>query len=72
MYIRAKVTPGAKKERVVRAKENEFHIQVKEPAAQNLANTRVREIVAKEMGVPTGKARIIAGHRSPTKVISIE
>lgn len=72
MYIRVKVTPGVKKERVTRIKENEFKIEVKEPAERNLANARVREIVAREMGVATGHARIIAGHRSPTKVISIE
>lgn len=72
MYIRAKVTPGAKKERVIRVKENDYRIDVKEPAERNLANKRVRELIANEMSVAPGKTRIIAGHRSPKKVISIE
>lgn len=72
MYVRVRVTPGAKKERVTCVSANEFHIEVREPAERNLANARVREIVAQEMGVAAGKARIVSGHRSPHKIISIE
>lgn len=72
MFVRARVTPGAKRERVVRVADDTFDISVREPALQNLANTRVRELVAHALGVVPGAVRIIAGHRSGTKVMSID
>ena len=78
MYIKAFVTPGAKKERVEEAPSAKLGaggetllISVKAPAAQNLANTRVREIVAERFGVPVGNVRILTGHRSRAKMIRI-
>ncbi len=70
MYIKVFVTPGAKKERV-EEKGDTLRISVREPAAQNFANTRVRELVALRCKVPVGKVRILTGHRSRTKMISV-
>lgn len=72
MYIKAHVILGAKKEKVTKDEKGRFSIEVKEPAERNLANTRVCEIIAKEHMVSTGKARIVKGHRSPSKIISID
>ena len=69
-YLKAFVTPGAKRERV-EEKDGLFVITVKEPASRNLANDRVREIVAERFGVPLGKVRILTGHRARGKMISI-
>ncbi|OGG91053.1 hypothetical protein A3H16_03045 [Candidatus Kaiserbacteria bacterium RIFCSPLOWO2_12_FULL_53_8] len=71
MYVRVRVTPGAKKERVSRQKPDEFDIAVREPAQRNLANTRVRELIAAAFGTGVGAVRIVSGHRSPTKIISV-
>ena len=72
MYVRVKVTPGAKKEIVQQKAEGEFEISVKEPAEQNLANRRVQELIARELSVDVKKVRIISGHRSPRKIFSVE
>jgi len=72
MYVRVAVTPGAKKERVEARGEDELLIAVKEPAERNLANKRVIEIVAAEYGVRTGAVRIISGHHSPRKILSVD
>jgi uncharacterized protein YggU (UPF0235/DUF167 family) len=72
MYVKARVTPGAKKERVVRIDDTHFELSVREPARQNMANNRVRELIARECGVPPGKVRLVSGHRSPAKVFDIE
>ena len=72
MYVRVQVKPGAKKESVIRTDEKTFSIAVKEPATQNLANMRVRELVAKEMGVSIQRVRMISGHRSPRKIFDID
>lgn len=72
MYVRARVTPGAKKERVTKESDTEFYITVRERAERNMANTRVREILAESFGVPVGQVRLLAGHRSSSKMFSIE
>lgn len=70
MFIKVFVTPGAKKEKVEEKGET-LAIAVREPATGNRANTRVRELVAERFGAPVGKVRILTGHRSRAKMISI-
>ncbi len=71
MYVKVRVTPDAKRERVEKRKDGAYAIAVKEPAEQNLANTRVRELLARELGVAPGKLRLVAGFRSPHKIFSV-
>ncbi len=77
MYIRVVVTPGAKREKVAAhpAKHpdggEELAIAVREPATGNRANDRVRELIALRVGAPLGKVRILTGHRSRVKMISV-
>lgn len=70
MYIKVFVTPGAKKEKVEEKGET-LLISVREPAMGNRANDRVRELVAMREGKPLSKVRILTGHRSRAKMISI-
>jgi uncharacterized protein YggU (UPF0235/DUF167 family) len=76
MYIKVFVTPDAKKEKVenlpAKGEGSEpFLISVRESATGNRANTRVREIIAERFGAPVGKVRILTGHRSRAKMISV-
>ena len=70
MYLKVFVTPGARREKV-EEKGGVLAISVREPASGNRANNRVREIIAERQGVPYGKVRILTGHRSRAKMISI-
>lgn len=70
MYIKVFVTPGARREGVEEKGET-LAISVREPASGNRANERVREIVALRLHVPLGKVRILTGHRSRGKLLSI-
>ena len=72
MYVRVHVIPGARKERVVREEGNVFQISVREPAERNMANGRIREILAQELGVPVAQVRMLTGHRSSSKMYSVE
>ena len=72
MYIRVNATPGAKKETVTKTSPDRYTISVREPAERNLANGRIREVLAKELGVPPAKIKIISGHRSPHKIFAIQ
>jgi len=47
-------------------------LAVKEPTSGNRANGRVREIVAERFRVTLGKVRILTGHRSRAKMVSID
>jgi len=69
MYIKVKVMAGAKKEKVIKKSEDNFVISVKEKAKANIANKRILEIVSDIY--KTKKIRIISGHQSPSKILSV-
>ena len=70
VYIKVFVTPGARKEKVEEKRET-LLISVKEPALGNCANDRVREIIAERFGALVGNVRILTGHRSRGKMVSV-
>ncbi len=72
MYIRVLVHPGVKKERILQESEAEYTISVREKAERNQANRRIIEIMSHEFNVEESRIRIISGHRSMRKIISIE
>jgi uncharacterized protein YggU (UPF0235/DUF167 family) len=69
MYLKIKVVPDSKMEKVEKLKDDEYRIWVKVPAENNLANSRVVEL-CREM-FPGMSVRIISGHHSPSKILSI-
>ncbi len=71
MYIKIKVFPDQKKESFAEVGENRFEARVRVPAEQNLANTRVMELVAEHFSVSVKKVKIISGHHSPSKILSV-
>lgn len=71
MYLRITVTPGAKKEFLEKLSPNKWLVSVKEPAEHNLANTRVCTLIARELSVPPSDIRILTGHHSRVKMISV-
>lgn len=72
MYVKVHATPGAKKEKVEKESETVFDISVKEPAKRNLANERIRELLCAEFGLKKEKVRMLSGHRSPSKMFSVD
>ncbi|OGC86872.1 hypothetical protein A3D70_02390 [Candidatus Adlerbacteria bacterium RIFCSPHIGHO2_02_FULL_54_18] len=71
MYIKVRVIAGAKKELIQEISAGHFKISVKEPALRNLANRRIVELVAMHYKVQVQKVRIVSGHRSPSKILSV-
>ena len=71
MYVKVRVIAGAKKELVQEVSAGHFKISVKEPAERNLANRRIVELVAAHYNLSTKQVRIISGHTSPSKILSI-
>lgn len=71
MYIKVKVTPNAKRERLTKETDTLYRIEVREPAERNLANDRVRAALAAALGLQKGQVRLVSGHRSPSKVFDV-
>jgi uncharacterized protein YggU (UPF0235/DUF167 family) len=72
MYIRVHAVPDARREKVIKETSQVYTISVKEPAEHNRANERIREIVADLCKVPPRQVRLVTGHRSSSKMFSVE
>lgn len=71
MYIRIRVKAGSRKEKITKVSDTEYHMAVREPAERNLANGRIRELLAQAENVRLEDVRIVTGHHSPTKIFDI-
>ena len=71
MYIKVKVQAGAKKEEVKKKNKDTYIISVREKAERNMANKRVCEIMASLCDISIKNIRIISGHQSSSKILSI-
>ncbi len=72
MYVKVRVKAAARHEEVVEESRDHFFISVKEAAKQNKANTRVLELIALHFPLPVKKVRIINGHHSTSKLLSVD
>ena len=70
MYIKVRVIADARSEKVVRESDDHFVISVKEKARANLANGRILRIISDIY--KNKKVRIISGHHSPSKLLSVD
>ena len=71
MLIRVKVRAGEKKETVVNKSEEQLAVSLVEKAERNLANKRLIEVLAEYYGLPENQIRIIRGHKTPSKIVSV-
>jgi uncharacterized protein YggU (UPF0235/DUF167 family) len=72
MYIKIRVVPGSRKETFEEVSKDHFKIWVKEKAERNQANRRVVEVIADYFKLTPNKVRIISGHYSPGKILSLD
>jgi uncharacterized protein YggU (UPF0235/DUF167 family) len=71
MYVKVRVQAGARAEKFEAVSKDRFNISVKQEAKQNLANRRVCELVAAHYHLSPKQVRIVSGHTSPSKILSI-
>jgi len=71
MYVKVKVESGAKKEEIKKKSNVSYVISVKEKAERNMANKRVCALMASLFDVSVRNVRIVNGHQSPSKMLSI-
>jgi len=70
MYIHIRIKTKQKVESIVKISDTKFEVSVKEEAKQNHANIRMIELVKEYFN--TNKVKIISGHHSPSKLLSVE
>jgi uncharacterized protein YggU (UPF0235/DUF167 family) len=71
MYIKVRVEAGSKKESIKKKNKDTYIVSVREKAERNMANKRVCEIIASLFNISVKGIRIISGHQSPSKILSI-
>ena len=71
MFIKVKVTAGAKKELFEALTKDHFAVSVKEPPERNLANKRIIELVAAHFKISSARVRLVNGHHQPSKILSV-
>ncbi|MBN1289868.1 MAG: YggU family protein [Actinobacteria bacterium] len=71
MYIKIKVIPGANKNRIETAGEEELRVYVKVPPVKGKANEEMIGLLAKHFKVGKSEVEIVKGRRSRNKVIRI-
>ena len=71
MYVKFKVLASSKKEEIKKKSSDTYIVSVREPAERNLANKRIIEIAASLFNISVKNVRIISGHQSPSKILSI-
>lgn len=69
MYLKIKVLADSKQEKIEQIKDDEYRVWVKQPAENNSANSRVLDIF--RVMFPNTSVRLISGHHSPSKIVSI-
>ena len=71
MYVKVRVIAGAKKESVEQTAPDTFRVAVRAPAERGMANERVLEII-RTYFPNAGQIRLVSGHTSPSKIVSID
>lgn len=69
--IRVKVVTDARRDTISENEKGGFEISIRESAAENRANARVRGIIAARLRLPLPRVQIIAGHHKSMKTIRI-
>jgi uncharacterized protein YggU (UPF0235/DUF167 family) len=71
MFLKLKVHPGARENKLVRKAPDAYEAWVKAPAERGLANDAVLALLAAGLGVPRARLRLVKGATSPSKIVTL-
>jgi uncharacterized protein YggU (UPF0235/DUF167 family) len=69
--IRVRVTPDAKRDKVLCVKPDVYEIEVQAPKERNEANARVRTLLAGALGVRVAGVQLMSGHHKSSKIFRV-
>ncbi len=72
MHIKVRVKTGAKNELIKKVSDDHYEIAVREKPEANMANKRVLALMSRALKVPVARIRMIKGHHSPSKILTVE
>lgn len=72
MYIKIHVLADSKRENIEKESEDSYAISVSTPAERGLANKRALELLRSHLGPSKRVIKIVSGHQSPHKIVSVE
>lgn len=71
MLIKVKVEADARQEHLEQTAQDSFCIAVREPAKENRANDRVRDLLAAHFGVSVSRVSFVSGHLKSAKKFEV-
>ncbi len=71
MFIKVKVFPEEKENKILKKNKDSFSIWVKEKAGQGRANRKVVEILAEFFNVGRSEIRLVRGAKTRNKIFDI-
>jgi uncharacterized protein (TIGR00251 family) len=71
MRFNLKVIPHASRSEMIVEENGDLKVKVQEPPADGRANKAVIQLLARHFKVPKNRIKIIAGERSPQKIIEV-
>ena len=71
MFIKLRVTPDARQNRVVQKDADTFFISVREKAERGEATRAALGLLATHLELPVRRLRVVKGSRFPSKIIEI-
>jgi len=72
MLIKVKVFAGSEKDKIIKKKDDEFEVRVKEKAEQGRANRAVIKVLANYFKIDESKIRLIKGFKERNKIFEIK
>jgi hypothetical protein len=72
LLIKVKVFAGCEKDKIVKKKDDEFEVRVKEKAEKGRANRAMIKVFANYFKVDESKIRLIKGFKERNKIFEIK
>ena len=72
MIIKVKVFVNSKKSEIIEKSENNFEIKVKEKPQNNLANERVKVLLASYFKISENSVKLLKGRKQKNKIFKIK
>jgi len=66
-----KAVPGASRDRIAGLHGDALKVQIAAPPEHGRANARLRALLAAALSVPERRVQVVAGQRSPRKVVAV-
>ena len=71
MFIKLKVHPGERRDKLVKKAPDAYEIWTKAPPERGLANASAIRLLSLELGMDAKKIMLIKGAHSPAKIVKI-